>query len=72
MTDHCKESPTGRHMLSTAFGPICRYCCRTVDYLRDLGWNVPAQDPDLLPDATAGWRDEEADVNTQRTGDQPV
>lgn len=65
MTDRlhsCKESPDGRHRPSEHSGWFCRYCCRTFDYLRDMGWNAPRHDPDALSDAT-GWRDEEADVN---------
>lgn len=55
MTDRlysCKHSPDGKH----AIDPLtkgCRYCHRTVSYPADVGWNVPAHDPDTFMAADA-------------------
>lgn len=57
MTDHpysCKHSPNGKHKV-IAGSVECAYCHRTLSYLMDLGWNVPAHDPD--------WHDQEVDIN---------
>lgn len=59
MTDRpysCKHSPDGKHRVANL---ECQYCHRTVTYLTDMGWNVPAHDPD--------WHDQEADVNDTPT-----
>lgn len=50
----CAKSPTGTHVMPSS-ATCCHFCHRTASYLLDLGWNVPAHDPD--------WCDQEADVN---------
>ncbi len=48
MTDRphaCKDSPTGQHKV-LPYAYTCRFCQRSLAHLRDIGWNVPAHDPD--------------------------
>lgn len=64
MTDRlhsCKDSPNGRHSIDPLTKGCC-FCHRTVSYLTDIGWNVPAHDPDAHLGGTE-WQDEEADIN---------